>query len=116
MSAFAATGPAMIWNALKMQGMLDCARVVYAGDATERTAWVAYRRPDVDRGNGAQSTDFQIEYQVADLPELAQGDQVVIKDPIFGETLFRVRSAPYVDEMGVGDGHFRKAPLTRVLA
>lgn len=71
----------------------------------------AFERPDQFTAQNAQSTDWLLEYVATDAPLLAEGDEVEI-----AEVVYRVRSAPFVPESGVGgiDATFKRAFLTRV--
>lgn len=79
----------------------------------------AYRRPDVLRVNGSQSSEHQIEYVADDLPDLAEGHLVDLLDadgnPISGQS-FRVREPSFVlDDISADEsGYFRRALLTKL--
>jgi hypothetical protein len=98
----------IFWPAFEQAGMLVDATVAMTGCPQELPVKVLLTRPDVQLVDGALSTDWMIEYQVGDLPTLAEGDELVISD-----TLYRVRQAPTVDD-GANSGYFRRALLTRV--
>lgn len=73
---------------------------------------VGFARPDTLRMDGlTRSTDYEIEYQHADAPGLAEGDAVEI-----GGSSYRVRETPHVtDNPAQGsDGTWRRALLTKV--
>lgn len=91
-----------------------------ASPPVETSCYADFRRPDVPRfGSGALSTDYEIEYQYDDLPDLAENDGVVLLDengdPLAGES-YRVRQAPVVTDDPGDDrsGYFRRALLTKL--
>lgn len=98
-----------LWPAFKQAGMLSVAMITSGG--TTFVIDVGFSMPDMDRlGRGVLSRDYEIEYQHADAPELAEDDAVVID----GVT-YRVREAPYIPHPGnAADGIFRCALLTKV--
>lgn len=96
------------WPAFEQAEMLVDAVVAMTGCPRELPVKVLLQRPDVQLVAGALSTDWMIEYQVADLPNLSESDELVIND-----TLYRVRQAPVVDD-GANSGYFRRALLTQV--
>lgn len=98
----------VFWPEFKKAGMLDSASVLYAGQNVAKDVDVAFSKVDVNPFTGVQSTDYEMEYQYADLPELAEDDQVIIKG-----TLYRVRQVPRIEGIGA-TGFFRKATLTEV--
>lgn len=89
-------------------GMWVLASVLLAGTDVPVDVYVDFARQDVNPFTGVVSTDYEMEYERASLPTLAEGDQVSIA----GE-LYRVRRSPLV--WGAqASGHFRKALLTKV--
>lgn len=99
----------LFWPAFSAAGMLREASTMLPGDVRATTFRVGFRRPDVNPITGMQSADFEIEYQYADAPTLAEGAEVLIDG-----VLYRVRQAPEVRINGGADGYFRCAYLTRV--
>lgn len=103
----------VFWPAFKAAGMLRPVKVKQA------VVWVGYVEPDTLRFDQTRSTDYEIEYQTADLPNLAQGDPVLLLDaalvPI-AKAKFRVREAPFVPDIPAegNDGTFRRALLTKL--
>ena len=104
----------LFWPAFKAAGILteisvmpkDCALKPYS-------MWVSFEEPEVVLMlTGMQSKQYQIEYQTADAPALAEGDTVTI-----GEYTYTVRASPFVPDTGqwADDGYFRRALLTRAL-
>lgn len=99
---------AVFWPAFKDAGMLVLAHVVYAGSDRVLDRWVGFSKTDIDPVTMVRTSDFPMEFQHGDLPELAEGDQVEIDD-----VLYRVRELPRV-EGATATGFFRIAKLTRV--
>lgn len=97
------------WGAFKDAGMLVEASVLYAGQSEPEVVDVGFIEPDSFEFAGTVSKQYRMEYQAADLPYLAEDDQVII-----GAFLYKVRSDPTVDEAGGANGTFRKALLTRI--
>jgi hypothetical protein len=101
----------VFWPEFKAAGFLDAATVTSGGVTVDVD--VAYERPDTLRfDNQTRSTEHLIEYQHHDLPDLAEGDELVIEN--IGS--FKVRSVPFVSdnpEHGI-DGFFRRAILTKL--
>ena len=101
----------VFWPAFQAAGMLHKATDA-DGDFD-----VSFKRPgELMLNNGAISNEYQIEYQHADRPLLAEGLALTIEDP-HGNALgsFRVRRAPFIDAPGnAADGYFRHALLTKV--
>ena len=110
MTAFT-DGVAAMWPEFKAAGMLHVATDA-DGDFD-----VSFKRPgELMLNNGAISNEYQIEYQHADRPLLAEGLALTLADPD-GVALgsFRVRRAPFIDAPGTAaDGYFRHALLTKV--
>lgn len=94
--------------AFNRAGMLKSADVLYHDtDVVLEDVHVAFSRPDIDPMTGVQSSDYLIEYEFAVLPDLDEGDHVVIDD-----VLYQVREVPFADGAGA-TGFFRKAKLTK---
>lgn len=55
-------------------------------------------------GDGAQSVEYRIEYQTADVPRLKLGDEIEVAG-----TLYTVRAAPLTQ----GDGYFSQCELDK---
>lgn len=108
MSAFE-DGRAAMWPAFKDAGFLVAASTQLPG-CTEPTEFdVALRKPDVNPITGVQSRDYEMEYQHADAPTLAEGAEVIVDG-----VMYRVRSEPTIETERGDDGYFRCAYLTRV--
>lgn len=103
---------AAFWPALKDAGMLIEARVVLPGCNYVTAAFVSYEEPDIEVLDGTLSKQYQIEYQVADLPTLCEGVELILDLPT-GCAKFVVRDAERVAE-GQASGFFRRALLTKV--
>lgn len=99
----------VFWPAFKAAGLLVAA-TVNGGDAVD----IGYSAPDRPRLDGTMvSTEWEMEYQATDLPDLAEDDLVTITG--FGN--FRVREPSYTPEgvQGWGaDGFFKRARLTKL--
>jgi hypothetical protein len=89
-------------------GMWTPIQVLYAGTDVPFQIDADWYAPSVNPMTGVQSTDYEIEYEYADAPELDEGDQV-IKDG----ALYRVRQEPRVDGIDP-TGFFRRTLLTKV--
>lgn len=100
---------AVFWPAFAAAGMLVEASTVLPGEIRPTTFMVDFRRPDVNPITGAQSADYEIEYQFTDAPTLEEGAEVIVAG-----ALYRVRQAPAVRAERGADGFFRCAYLTRV--
>lgn len=76
------------------------------------TVDVGFVRPDVHlMGDLVQSTEYEIEFQTADMPSLKIGETIDITDPQTLEVAtYKVRSNPD----GQGDGFFSKVKLTKL--
>lgn len=99
---------AHFWAEFEDAGMLvDCTFLLPGGRVT-RTVKVGYTQPDDMPFAGTRSTQHMIEYQTADMPDLKEGDELLVN----GVT-FKVREASFVDPEGGSNGFFRKALLTR---
>lgn len=98
------------WPAFKRAGMLEPIDVLLPG-CTELTrgVFVSWAEPDFD-ALGNQSKQYEIEYQFADMPALAEGCQVVRRG-----VRYEVRQPPFVpaDDLEANNGFFRHAVLTR---
>lgn len=101
----------VFWPAFEAAGMLTEARVALPNCPVETVAMVDYSEPDVELLDGL-SKQYQIEYQYADLPTLAEDTELVLALPS-GDTLFRVRQCAKVAEEQ-NSGFFRRALLTKV--
>lgn len=97
------------WPQFLAAGFLDTATITSGGTTDDYN--VGFSRPDQPRFDGrGRSTDYEIEYQAADLPSLAENDAVTI-DGIN----YRVREDPFVEPGGnAADGYFKRALLTKV--
>lgn len=95
---------AVFWLAFRDAGLLVVANVRQSG-APAKNVDVGLVRPGEVMGFGFVSTEYEIEYQSADLPKLGEGNAVTI-----GAEKFRVREAPQTQ----GDGFFSKAKLTKL--
>lgn len=98
----------VFWPAFEAAGMLKVARVIYSGSDRVLEAEVAFSKTEIDPVTMARTSDFPMEFQHCDLPELAEGDQVEIDS-----TLYRVRELPRI-EGATATGYFRTAKLTQV--
>lgn len=107
MDAFSTAFAATFKAAAKARGMTVVATITSAGDTADFD--VGFIRPGMLMLNGqTRSTEYRIELlDPADVPDLDEGDTVVI-----GSETFRVREAPYCDDPGA-DGSFRYALLTK---
>ena len=92
---------ALFWPAFKAAGFLRPALVKQSGRLAA-TVDVGYVEPETLRFDQTRSKDYEIEYQCADLPALAEGDMVTFLDadgvPI-PKAKFRVREAPFVTDV-----------------
>jgi hypothetical protein len=108
----------VFWPELQAAGMLRQVRVKPSGRAAT-DVYVRWDRPDDVSRIGAQATDYEMEYQHADLPTLAEGNQVTLLDdngdPVAGGK-YQVRQAPFVppDPANSRSGFFRHAYLTKL--
>lgn len=93
---------ALFWPAFKQAGLLVVASVGLTSPPTDVD--VSFRRPG-EIANGIITTQYEMEYQRADLATLAEGDPVTI-----GSEAFRVRQTP----LPQGDGFFYVAILTKL--
>lgn len=104
----------MTWNeavfkdAFARAGMWTTIQVLYAGTDQPFEMLAGFCKPDVNPMTGVQSSDYEIEYEYRDAPELAEGDQIM-RD---GE-LYRLRQDPRTEGLEA-TGFFRKATLTKV--
>jgi hypothetical protein len=100
---------AAFWPAFETAGMLSLATVRQAGGPVD--VQVAFHRPGRQLPNGFVSTEYDIEFQTADLARVKEGDRVTIwadATKASGER-FTVREAPLVQ----GDGYFSHATLQK---
>lgn len=103
--------PSIFWPHYIASGMTKQATIT-SGPHDGETPYVMFDSPDLPRLDGSgRSRDYTIEYQYADLPNLAQGHTLTI-----GGTNYRVREAPYIKADEGEDGFFRWATLTEVRA
>jgi hypothetical protein len=106
----AAWDESVFWPAFKDAGLLVPA-VINGGSPV---VYVGYEEPDVLLLDGSQSKQYMIEYQLDDVPDLAEGDAVVLT--LRGQDVaFVVREPARVpDNPAQGsDGFWRRALLTR---
>ncbi len=88
--------------------MLATASVLYQGEAEPiEPVYVGFSQPDMQDFAGQQSKQYVMEYLHSDLPDLAEGDQVIIDN-----SAYIVRQPPTVNEEGGANGTFRKVLLT----
>lgn len=113
MSAIA-TQAARLWAASKRAGFLSTCYYVAPGGDVRKTVYVRYEEPDREALGGQITKDYRIEYQVVDLPDLAEGDVLSIEKPDGCAVDFRVREEPYVDVENGDDGLHKFALLTKV--
>lgn len=101
----------VFWPTFKRAGMLTTVQVLLPGCTDLKNVDVDWSEPDLDLTTGMRSRDYIIEYQLADMPTLAEGSQIV-KDGV----LYRVRESPFVpaDPVEGNTGFFRRALLTRL--
>lgn len=106
------------WKAFERAGMLVKCWYIAPGGGVRTQVLVRWKEPDeVGALTGARSKDFAIEYRHADMPDLAEGDELSIEEVAAGCTSdFVVREAPLVDIENGDDGTYRYAFLTRVKA
>lgn len=107
--------PSTFWPAFRAAGMLTFATLKQKGGAVD--VWVGFNRPDRPRFDGtSRSHDYEIEYQHADAPRLAEGDAVTLWTDATkaSGTKYVVREEPFVSEVDGTDGFFRHALLTAV--
>ena len=99
----------VFWPRFLAAGFLDTATITSGGTTADYN--VGFSQPDQPRFDGrVRSTDYEIEYQAADLPSLAENDAVTIDG-----VLYRVREDPFVEPGGnAADGYFKHALLTKV--
>lgn len=100
---------ALFFPAFAAAGMLVEASTILPGCIEPTTFMVGFRKPDVNPITGMQSSDYEIDYQYADAPTLAERAEVIVDG-----VLYRVRQAPEVTVEKGADGFFRCAYLTRV--
>lgn len=109
MSAF---DESIFWPIEKAAGMLTRGRFALPNCPVETIAYVDYVQPDVEFLDGTRSKQHLIEYQMDDLPTLAEGVDCVL-ELRGGDKCFRVREGPRVHD-GQPTGFFRTALLTEV--
>jgi hypothetical protein len=96
----------VFWSAFAATGMLRSAQFEL-GDGSARPVQVGFETPDMlDLGGRVTTTDYRIEYQTADLPELARGSVLEIDG-----TRYRVRHPPRKKD----DGYFSVADLEKAV-
>lgn len=106
--------PSAFWPAFEAAGMLKLATVKQRSGGT-RDVRVGFVLPDMPRLSGeGRSREYEIEYQQADLPKLAEGDLVTIwaDDDKTSGAKYTVREAPFV-AITDSDGYFRRALLSK---
>lgn len=102
------------WQAFEDAGMLVECTFAPRGCTELKTVMVAWREPDNELMNGSRSKDFEIEYRVADMPDLTEGDLLSIEEPnALGKADYRVRADPTVNVESGDDGTYKCALLTR---
>jgi hypothetical protein len=105
------------WSAFDRANMLVDCTFFQKGGNVPKTVKVRWSEPDrIDEFRGTQSKQYEIEYRVADMPDLQEGDPLSIAESDTCSTDYRVRVAPYVDENGGADGVYKRAILTREVA
>lgn len=100
----------LLWSELKAQGMLTEARVCTVDAPAPLIISVGWASPDAMMfGASAQSAQTAIEYLAADLPDLAQGDEMEIEG-----RRYKVRQPSFVSQnpADARDGVFRLALLS----
>ena len=103
------------WNAFERAGMLVSCFYIAPGGGVRTEVKVRWKEPDREALGGQMTRDYAIEYRVADLPDLAEGDVLSIEDRAVGcPSDFRVRETPFVDIENGDDGAYRYALLTRI--
>ena len=108
----------VFWPAFKDAGMLKRVSVKPRAGGATLFGDVLLRMPDRPAGTNAQSREYEIEYQVADFPKLAEGDVLQVLDsddaPVAGMK-FKVRRAAYVSDRPLDgdDGTYQQAQLTK---
>lgn len=103
-----------LWQACTDAGMFVECTFARRGCTELKTVMVAWREPDNELMNGSRSKDFEIEYRVADMPDLAEGDLLSIEEPNGACVAdYRVREDPYVNVESGDDGTYKCALLTR---
>ncbi|WP_233444909.1 head-tail joining protein [Paraburkholderia caribensis] len=96
----------MFWPAFAAAGMLKNAQVEL-GDGSVRPVQVGFETPDMlDLGGRVTTADYRVEYQTADMPELARGSMLEIDG-----TRYRVRHPPRRKD----DGYFSVADLEKAV-
>lgn len=103
MSAFDNT---LFWPEFAAAGLLSLA-TVRGVDVR-----ASFHRPNEILPSGVITTEYQAEYQTADLPKMKEGDAVTIwtDDAKTASEKFKVRQTPLVQ----GDGFFSIAILTKL--
>lgn len=109
--------PSLFWPSAAKSGLLAHPYATATIGGIDRDAAVDSIAPDVLKLSGAsRSTEYEIEYQAADWPGLAQGDIVKLWDDATKTTgrRFRVREPSYVpdDPARARSGYWRCALLT----
>jgi len=108
----------VFWAEFIAAGFLKKVRVKPTG-APLTDVYVRWDEPN-NNFLGAQSKDYQIEYQHSDIPTLSEGDAVTKLDdagnPISKEK-YKVRETPFVNANPADSqsGFFRHALLTKLL-
>jgi hypothetical protein len=96
--------PTIFWSAFARAGMLfDATYQPAAGPA--KPVKVGFVQPDQLLGDLVQSTEYQVEYQTADMPDLGIGEGLTM-----ASGAYKVRSNPEKK----GDGFFSIVKLTKL--
>jgi hypothetical protein len=96
----------VFWSAFAATGMLKTAQIEL-GDGSVRPVQVGFETPEMlDLGGRVTAADYRIEYQTADLPELARGTMLEIDG-----TRYKVRHPPRKKD----DGYFSVADLEKAV-
>jgi len=97
--------PSVFWPMFARCGLLKDARYTPPG-GTERPVKVGFVQPDMLMlQNAVQSSQKEIEYQTADLPELSEGDRLEIDGEVFRVAVYPAKQ---------GDGYFSRASINKV--
>lgn len=95
--------------------MLVSCFYIASGGGVRTEVKVRWKEPDNESLSGQRSRDYAIEYRVADMPDLAEGEVLAIEDRAAGcPSDFKVREEPYVDIENGDDGAYRYALLTKI--
>lgn len=111
--------PSVMWPHFVAAGMLQRVSVKPRAGGPTLFGSVYWRQPDEAVGRNSLSSEYEMEYQTADFPALAEGDVVQHVDtddaPITGKK-FKVRQPAFVSNRPLDgdDGTYRHARLTRL--